>query len=137
MQPGQSYTFPVKITVPCPMNNGTYQLRFKTAHTVQTKDGPVEIPFGDPLTYSVNVGTTTVASSGVKIGVKTFTPSGTYSGVPERFTRGNPGTGFSGQTTATVLMYHVRSSTDTATTTVFRNFNPITGLLWTILLPEE
>ena len=57
VQPGESYTFPVTINVPCPMKDGTYQLRFRMAYTVQTKSGPVEVSFGDTLTDSVTVGT--------------------------------------------------------------------------------
>ena len=68
VQPGQSYTFPVTINVPCPMKDGTYTLRFKMAYTVQTKSGPVEVPFGDSLTDSVTVGAS--SKSGVKIGSK-------------------------------------------------------------------
>ena len=73
VQPGQSYTFPVKINVPCPMKDGTYQLRFRMAYTVQTKSGPVEVSFGDSLTDSVTVGAS--STSGVKMGVKAFAPT--------------------------------------------------------------
>jgi parallel beta-helix repeat protein len=135
VRPGGSYTFPVTINVPCPMNNGTYQLRFKMAHTVQTKDGPVEIPFGDSLTDSVTVGSS--SASGVKGGVKAFTPYGTNTESSGQFTTGNPGKGFSGQTTATAPGNFTGMNGSGVTKIVTRNFNVITGLLWAGFLPAE
>jgi len=139
VQPGQSYTFPVTITVPCPMEDGTYQLRFKMTHTVQTKDGSVEIPFGDSLTDSVTVGTS--SGTWVKSGVKTFTPSSTISvsstgSAPRQFTT-TPGTVAGSQVTTTVPGYFTGSSRDTVTTSVVRNFNAVTGLWWIGLLQDE
>ena len=95
------------------MKSGTYQLRFRMAYTVQTKSGPVEVSFGDTLADSVTVGTTTVASSGVKMGVKTFTPASTITGVSTspaqgRFTTIIPGTGVSSPAITTVPRYLCR-----------------------------
>ncbi len=138
VQPGQSYTFPVTITVPCPMKDGTYQLRFKMAYTVQTKSGPVEIPFGDSLAESVTVGTS--STTGVKSGMKAITQSSTISGsstgsVSRQFTTVIPNTEVSSLTPA--HGYLAGSRTNTVTTTVFRNFNAITGLLWYSLQLDE
>ncbi|MEI6293989.1 MAG: NosD domain-containing protein [Methanomicrobiales archaeon] len=68
VHPGDSYTFPVTINVPCPMNSGTYPLRFSLFYTLQTREGPVTLPFGEALIDNVNVGTTTATSSGRKDG---------------------------------------------------------------------
>ena len=138
VHPGDSYTFPVTINVPCPMNNGTYQLRFKMAYTVQTKSGPVEIPFGDSLAESVTVGTS--STTGVKSGMKAITQSSTISGsstgsVSRQFTTVIPNTEVSSLTTA--HGYLAGSRTNTVTTTAFRNFNAITGLLWYSLQLDE
>ena len=67
VNPGQSYTFPFTINVPCPMKNGTYDMRFWLVYTLNSTEGKKLIPFGDVLTDSVNVSTpgTAVAASGI------------------------------------------------------------------------
>jgi hypothetical protein len=107
--PGGTYTFPVVITVPNLMQNGTYQLRFSLANTLQTRTGPVTIPFGEPMTFNVNVGTLT--TTGQKMGMKAFTLSSTPSASsPRQFTTVKP----------TVKQNKL------ANATVIRNFNVIT-----------
>jgi parallel beta-helix repeat protein len=131
VQPGQSYTFPVTITVPCPMKDGTFQLRFKMAYTVQTKSGPVEVPFGDTLTNNVTVG----ASS--KSGVKSFAPTTTIPGSSGRFTTSIPSTADNDPTTSIAPGYYAGISRSTLNGTVARNFLPVTGLLWSVFVPDE
>ena len=135
VQPGQSYTFPVKITVPCPMKDGTYQLRFKMAHTVQTKSGPVEVSFGDSLTDSVTVGAS--SKSGVKLGVKSFAPTTTIPGSSGRFTTSIPTIADNSPATTITPGYYAGISRNILNGTVARNFLPVTGLLWTIFVPDE
>ena len=129
VHPGDTYTFPVKINVPCPMKNGTYQLRFRMAYTVQTKSGPVEVSFGEVLADSVNVGATPVASSGIKVGVKSITPSNTITGTPGRFTTIVPGSAIKSPAITQSSGYYSGYSGNTGNTTVIRNFYPVTGLL--------
>jgi hypothetical protein len=136
VHPGDSYTFPVKITVPCPMKDGTYQLRFRMAYTLQTKSGPVEITFGETLTYSVTVGATTVGSSGVKMGVKTFAPTTTIPGSSGRFTTRIPGIADNSPATTVAPGYYAGISRNTLNTSIARNFLPVTGLLWTVFPAE-
>ncbi len=136
VQPGQSYTFPVKITVPCPMNDGTYPLRFKMVYTVQTKSGPVEVPFGDTLTDSVTVGATTVGSSGVKMGVKSFAPTTTIPGSSGRFTASIPNIADINPATTIAPGYYTGTSRNTPNGAVARNFLPLTDLLWTVFPAE-
>jgi hypothetical protein len=131
VKPGQSYTFPVTINVPCPMADGTYQLRFRVAHTVQTRDGPVEIPFGDSLTDSVTVG----ASS--KSGVKSFVPTTTIPGSSGRFTTSIPNIADIRPAITITPGYYAGISRSTLNGTVARNFLPVTGFLWTIFVPDE
>jgi hypothetical protein len=131
VQPGQSYTFPVKITVPCPVNDGTYQLRFKMAYTVQTKSGPVEVPFGDSLTDSVTVG----ASS--KSGVKSFAPTTTIPGSSGRFTTSIPNIADISPATTVAPGYYAGIRRNILNGTAARNFLPVSGLLWTIFVPDE
>ena len=128
VHPGDSYTFPVKINVPCPMKNGTYQLRFRMAYTVQTKSGPVEVSFGEALADSVNIGTTTVASSGIKAGVKSITPSNTITGTSGRFTTIVPGSAIKSPAITQSSGYYSGYSRNTANATATRNFYPVTGL---------
>ncbi len=128
VHPGESYTFPVRITVPCPMKDGTYQLRFRMAYTVQTKSGPVEVSFGDVLADSVTVGVTTVGSSGVKAGVKIITPSGTITGTSGRFTTIVPGPVVKSPAISPASGYYSGYSGNPANATATRNFYPVTGL---------
>jgi len=67
VNPGQSYTFPFTINVPCPMKNGTYDLRFWLVYTLNSTEGKKLIPFGDVLTDSVTVSTpgTAVGATGI------------------------------------------------------------------------
>ncbi len=139
VQPGDSYTFPVTITVPCPMKDGTYQLRFRMAYTVQTKSGPVEVSFGDTLTDSVTVG-----AAGVKMGLKTLTPASTISSTspaPRQFTTTIPGPVVKSQTiipvSSTAPRYISNSVNTPISGMVVRNFDTVTGLLWTMFLPDE
>ena len=136
VHPGDSYTFPLKINVPCPIKNGTYQLRFRMAYTVRTRSGPVEVSFGDVLADSVTVGTTTVASSGVKAGVKTITPSNTITGTSGRFMTIVPGSAIKSPRVTPESGYYAGVSRNTINVTGVRNFYPIPALLWTIL-PDE
>ena len=69
IQPGQEWTFPLTINIPCSMMSDYSKLRFKLAYTMQTKSGPVIVPFGDTLSVSVDVGAS--ATKGLKIGEKT------------------------------------------------------------------
>ena len=130
VHPGDTYTFPLKITVPCPMKNDTYELRFRLAYTVQTKSGPVEVSFGEVLADSVNVGATTVASSSVKTGVKTITPSSTITGTPGRFTTIVTGPAIKSPAITPLSGHYSGYNGNTVNTTVIRNFYPVTGLLW-------
>ena len=79
IQPGQTWTLPVKITIPCSLKNGTCTLRFKLDYTVQTKNGPVTVPFGDTLTVNIGVSATTDTTKGLKMGEKI---PGQYSSIP-------------------------------------------------------
>ena len=138
VHPGDSYTFPVTINVPCPMNSGTYPLRFSLFYTLQTREGPVTLPFGEALIDNVNVGTTTATSSGVKMGVKTFIPSSTNSGVStgsalRQFPTIIPRPDVTSQAINPVTRYYAGTSRDIINKTVVRNFNAITGLLWAVL----
>jgi hypothetical protein len=118
------------------MKDGTYPLRFRMAYTLQTMSGPVEITFGDSLADSVTVGATTVGSPGVKSGVKSFAPTTTIPGSSGRFTTGTSGSVVSSQAPA-APGYFTRINGNVVTTTVSRNFLPVTGLLWTVFLPVE
>ena len=136
---GESYTFTVTITVPSSMRSGTYPLRFKLFYTLQTKTGPVEIPFGDALTYNEVVGTpvATVASSVMKGGVKIPTPSPTAGGIlsgyaPRQFTTTNPDTVVNRSAIVpgtfiakpqVMTIYSPGISTDYVNRTVTQNFN--------------
>ncbi len=135
VQPGQSYTFPVTINVPCPMKDGTYTLRFRMAYTVQTKSGPVEVSFGDTLTDSVTVGAS--LKSGVKMGVKAFAPTTTIPGSSGRFTTSIPNRADISPTTTIAPGYYAGISRNMLNGTVARNFLPVTGLLWTVFVPDE
>ena len=53
VNPGQSYTFPFRINVPCPMKNGTYATSFGLEYTLNATDGPRQIPFGAVLSDNV------------------------------------------------------------------------------------
>jgi hypothetical protein len=132
VHPGDSYTFPVTITVPCPMKDGTYQLRFRMAYTLQTKSGPVEITFGDTLTDSVTVGATTVGSSGVKA----LTPASMITGSSGRFTKSIHGTVVESTATPIESGYYAGISRSTLNGVISRNFLPVTGLFWTVLPAE-
>ena len=149
VHPGDSYTFPVTINVPCPMNTGTYKLNFRLLYTAPNG---VEIPFGDVLTDNVNVGSTTVGLSGVKTGVKAFAPATTISGiptgyVPRQYTTTIPGAlvNRSASVTgpSTVAGYSPGTGRDfvkqynPVNAMVIRNFNAGTGLLWIGLLQDE
>jgi hypothetical protein len=114
------------------MKDGTYQLRFRMAYIVQTKSGPVEVPFGDTLTYSVTVG-----SSGVKMGVKAFTSPSTIPGSSARFTTSIPNITDIRPATTIAPGYYAGISRSTLNGTVARNFLPLTGLLWTVFVPDE
>ncbi|MEI6293170.1 MAG: hypothetical protein WCP36_05780, partial [Methanomicrobiales archaeon] len=126
-----------------------YPLRFSLFFTVQTKTGPVTIPFGDVLIDNVNVATTTV--SGIKMGIKAPVSPGTLTGIstgpaPGQHTATIPGSvmnrttigpytgglkpSSAGGYTPGILNGH-------AATTVFRNFSPLSGILWIGLLPVE
>ncbi len=77
VKPGQSYTFPFTINVPCPMKNGTYNLSFVMMYTVTSESGAtVHVPFGERYQYTVTVATpaSSVASSGVSKFIKSGTP---------------------------------------------------------------
>jgi hypothetical protein len=150
VHPGESYTFPVTINVPCPMQNGTYLLRFMLAYTIKTKTGPVEIRFGDKLTDNVIVGTPveTVGSSEVKMGVKAFAPATTVSGISTGFAPRQYTTTFSSpvvnRSAITPLSgSHVGTGRDLlkqytpVNARVIRNFNAVTGLLWIGLIQAE
>jgi parallel beta-helix repeat protein len=126
VHPGDSYSFPVTINVPCPMANGTYQLRFRLVNTVQTKSGPVEVTFGEVLVDNVNIGTATVASSEVKAGVKTIAPQ-----IP---LAGNT-MSTSARSFTTIIPGPVSGSP--ASTTIARNFYPLTAFWWSSLQPAE
>ena len=135
VQPGLSYTFPVTINAPCPMADGTYQLRFKMSYTVPTKSGPVEVPFGDSLTDSVTVGAS--SKSGVKSGGKSFAPTTTIPGSSGRFTTSIPNRADIRPATAVAPGYYAGISMNILNGTIGRNFLPVTGLLWTVFVPDE
>ena len=135
VHPGESYTFPVKITVPCPMKDGTYQLRFRMAYTLQTKSGPVEIMFGDSLTDSVTVGDS--SKSGVKMGVKSLGPTTTIPVSSGRFTTSITNMADIRPATTIAPGYYAGISRNVLNGTAARNFLPVTGLLWTFFVPDE
>ncbi len=77
VKPGQSFTFPFTINVPCPMKNGTYNLSFVMVHTVTSKTGETNlVPFGERFQYTVTVATPTsgVASAGTTRLLKSAAP---------------------------------------------------------------
>jgi hypothetical protein len=102
------------------------------AYTLQTKSGPVEVPFGDSMTYSVTVG-----SSGEKSGVKSFAPTTTIPGSSGRFTTSIPNIAGISPVPTITPGYYAGINRNILNGTVARNFLPVTGLLWTIFVPDE
>ncbi len=100
---------------------------------LQTKFGPVVVPFGDTLTDSVTVGATTVGSSGVK----SLAPTTTIPGSSGRFTTSIPNIADNSPATIITSGYYAGISRNILNGTVARNFLPVTGLLWTIFVPDE
>ena len=153
IRPGESYTFPVEINVPSTMKRGTYPLSFSLAETIQTKTGPVIIRFGETLTQNVIVGNPVamIASSVMKGIVKKTTPSPTFVGIstgyaPRQFTT----TILSPVVNRTAIIpntfivkspvvtgYSPGIGRDYVNTTVIRNFNAVTALLWIGLLQAD
>jgi hypothetical protein len=151
VRPGGSYTFPVTIHVPCPINNGTYKLSFRLLYTLPNG---VEIPFGDVLTDNVYVATpvATVGSSGMKMGVKAFAPATTISVIPTGYTprhytatipKDVVNRSASATVPSTVVGYGPGINRDfvkqynPVNTRVIWNFNAVTGLLWVSIIPTE
>jgi len=134
--------------VPCSMESGTYPLSFSLADTIQTRSGPITIPFGEVLKDNVNVGTPTltVGSSEMKMGLKAPVPSTTFAGIstgytPRQFTTTIPGAVVNRSAIAPISSamagYHAGTSRGFVNATVIRNFNSMTGLLWTGLIPAQ
>ncbi len=67
VNPGQSFTFPFIVNVPCSMKNGTYTLSFSLAYTLNSTQGPKQIPFGDVLSNNMNVATQSISVSAMGI----------------------------------------------------------------------
>ncbi|MEI6841324.1 MAG: NosD domain-containing protein [Methanomicrobiales archaeon] len=83
IHPGESYTFPVDISVPSTMKGGSHPLLFSLANIIQTKTKPVIIRFGETLKQNVIVGNPVamIASSVMKGVVKMPTSSPTVVGI--------------------------------------------------------